>query len=190
MPPAIHLEYTLRVYAAVIKASRSGAPARHDCCLLVPTALAPVTGDQDGLVHPKYQLPASCFAHVGNVADIRTWHLPYLRADGTPDLTRPPKAIQAILSNYRGRPRQHYPRARHPRSPGNPRTHGHELRKLPAAGLGRQGYAQLQAALEQLGRLADALLPRKVKPRKTRAPLPPVPASQPDMRGLTPEVGI
>lgn len=54
------------------------------------------------LLHGKYQLPAQCFAYVGNAGDTATWHLPYLNADGTADLRRLPKAIQAILSNYRG----------------------------------------------------------------------------------------
>jgi hypothetical protein len=68
--------------------------------------LRSVTDDQDGLVHPKYHLPAHCFAYVGNAADTGSWHLPYLHPDGTPDLARLPKAIQAILSNYLRCPRQ------------------------------------------------------------------------------------
>lgn len=52
----------------------------------------------DGLVHPKYRLPAWCFAYVGEAADPRTSHLPCLLADGTPDAARLPKAIQSILS--------------------------------------------------------------------------------------------
>jgi hypothetical protein len=53
-------------------------------------------------VHPKYHLPAHCFAYVGSAADPRTWKLPYLLADGSPDTKRLPKAAQAILSDYRG----------------------------------------------------------------------------------------
>jgi hypothetical protein len=59
-------------------------------------------GDQPGLVHPKYHLPAHCFAYVGNAAETKTWHLPYLLAGGGPDLARLPKAIQAIFADYRG----------------------------------------------------------------------------------------
>lgn len=56
-----------------------------------------------GEVHPKYQLPMQCFAYVGVANDTHTWKLPYLVADGiTPDVRRLPKAIQCILSNYRG----------------------------------------------------------------------------------------
>jgi hypothetical protein len=54
------------------------------------------------LLHPKYQLPACCFAYVGNANDPSSWKLPYLLADGKPDGKRMPKAIQALLSNFRG----------------------------------------------------------------------------------------
>jgi len=53
------------------------------------------------LLHPKYKIPASCFAYVGDANKPSTWKLPYLHADGTPDHSRLPKAIQAVLSNYR-----------------------------------------------------------------------------------------
>jgi hypothetical protein len=55
-----------------------------------------------GQLHPKYRLPVTCFAYVGSVGDPHTWHLPYLEADGAIDHSRLPKAIQAVLSNYRG----------------------------------------------------------------------------------------
>lgn len=54
------------------------------------------------LLHPRYHLPASCFAYVGNAQKPSTWRLPYRLADGRVDEKRLPKAIQAILSNYRG----------------------------------------------------------------------------------------
>lgn len=54
------------------------------------------------VLHPKYKLPAECFAYVGNAAHPSTWHLPYRLADGSIDEKRLPKAIQAILTNYRG----------------------------------------------------------------------------------------
>lgn len=54
------------------------------------------------LLHAKYQLPARCFAYVGNANHPSTWKLPYLFADGRADGKRLPKAIQALLSNYRG----------------------------------------------------------------------------------------
>jgi hypothetical protein len=58
--------------------------------------------DVEALLHPKYKLPARCFAYVGNHADPRSWKLPYLNHDGTIDTKRLPKAIQCILTNYRG----------------------------------------------------------------------------------------
>ncbi|HEY7418418.1 MAG TPA: hypothetical protein VH593_24775 [Ktedonobacteraceae bacterium] len=65
-----------------------------------PDILGAKVGDQ--LLHPKYHLPASCFAYVGNPAHPDTWKLPYCLEDGSIDEKRLPKAIQAILSNYRG----------------------------------------------------------------------------------------
>lgn len=54
------------------------------------------------LVHPKYKLPANCFAFVADYSDPHTWKLPYLMNDGSVDAKRLPKAIQAVLTNYRG----------------------------------------------------------------------------------------
>ena len=56
----------------------------------------------DALLHPKYKLPAECFAYVASAAKPATWKLPYRLEDGSIDLRRLPKAVQAILSNYRG----------------------------------------------------------------------------------------
>ena len=50
----------------------------------------------------SYQLPASCFAYIGDPAHPGTWKLPYRLINGSIDERRLPKAIQAILSNYRG----------------------------------------------------------------------------------------
>lgn len=58
-------------------------------------------GDEH-LLHPKYQLPARCFAFVGHPDRPATWKLPYLRLDGTVDGRRLPKAIQSVLRDYRG----------------------------------------------------------------------------------------
>jgi hypothetical protein len=54
------------------------------------------------LLHPKYKLPAPCFAYVPDAGRPATWKLPYRLADGAVDPKRLPKAIQAILGNYRG----------------------------------------------------------------------------------------
>jgi hypothetical protein len=66
------------------------------------TADAQQALDEDDLLHPKYQLPARCFAYVGHPQRTSTWKLPYLRADGSIDDRRLPKAIQAVLRDYRG----------------------------------------------------------------------------------------
>ncbi len=63
--------------------------------------LTPVLG-QSSLLHPKYGLPAHCFAYVGDANNPHTWKLPFLCADLKMDDKRLPKAIQALLSNYRG----------------------------------------------------------------------------------------
>jgi hypothetical protein len=63
---------------------------------------APVSAPEGVPLHPKYKLPSSCFAYVGNANDFATWKLPYRLAGGGVDLKRLPKAIQCIISNYRG----------------------------------------------------------------------------------------
>ncbi|MGO8714106.1 MAG: hypothetical protein ACLQUZ_18980 [Rhizomicrobium sp.] len=63
------------------------------------TVVAPAT---EVLLHPKYKLPARCFAYVKDASKPATWKLPYLLEGGGTDHKRLPKAIQAILSNYRG----------------------------------------------------------------------------------------
>jgi hypothetical protein len=110
------------------------------------------------LVHPKYKLPARCFAYVGSAAEPNTWRLPYLLADGTPDLARLPKAIQAILSNYRGARISNVPEPAIPEVLVTLGRTARQLGKLPATSSGTApAYTQLQDALEQLGRLADVI---------------------------------
>ena len=68
-----------------------------------PFAALPPGHPEDGvLLHPKYKLPACCFAWVGDAGKPGTWKLPHLKADGTIDEKRLPKAIQCLLSNFRG----------------------------------------------------------------------------------------
>jgi hypothetical protein len=68
----------------------------------MPAQEPPGPDEAPGLLHPKYQLPVTCFAYVGSVTHPSTWHLPYLDAEGEIDHSRLPKAIQAVLTNYRG----------------------------------------------------------------------------------------
>jgi hypothetical protein len=67
----------------------------------------------ESLLHPRYALPARCFAYVGHADKPGTWKLPYLRIDGDVDERRLPKAIQAVLQDYRGEsvrlPEEHVP---------------------------------------------------------------------------------
>lgn len=75
------------------------------------TELLPISAEQpaaapeptnDALLHPRYKLPATCFAYAPDANRPATWKLPYRLSDGTVDSKRLPKAIQALLSNYRG----------------------------------------------------------------------------------------
>lgn len=128
---------------------------------LLPAADCASTVDDpaDLLVHPKYRLPASCFAYVGSAADPRTWHLPYLLSDGRPDQARLPKAIQAILSNYRGARLGSVPEPAIPEVLVTLGRTAHLMGRLPTVSGSARAYGQLEAALEQLGRLEDVLSP-------------------------------
>ena len=118
-----------------------------------PGALEAAT--QPSLLHPKYQLPAPCFAYIGDANRPTTWKLPFRQSDGSVDLKRLPKAIQAILSNYRGA------RVTIPRE-----SAGDVLVRLAraAASLGKMpcqahpaadAYVEAHHALEQLDRLSE-----------------------------------
>jgi hypothetical protein len=112
----------------------------------------------DEPLHPKYKIPARCFAYVGNALNSSTWKLPYRQVDGSIDLKRLPKAIQSILSNYRGI-----------RVSGIPERDVSEILVRLAKGAASIGkmpfqtadtapvYAQLSEALNQLGRLNDII---------------------------------
>ena len=69
---------------------------------VMQSAITVTVQDSGILLHPKYHLPAPCFAYVGDSSKPSSWKLPYLLIDGTVDTKRLPKAVQAILSNYRG----------------------------------------------------------------------------------------
>ncbi len=111
----------------------------------------------EGLLPPKYHLPAQCFAYVGDYSKPHSWKLPYLLADGTIDAKRLPKAVQAILSNYRGAKVSGIPEEAIPavlaRLARAARQAGH---MPPEASNPAAIYKQLAEALEQLG-IADAM---------------------------------
>jgi hypothetical protein len=108
------------------------------------------------LLHPKYRLPVRCFAYVGDTEDPASWHLPFLYPDGKVDGRRLPKAVQSILTNYRGATLTSVPEGAIPdvlvRLGCAAMTEGKmpSQRKSAAA-----AYVQLAEALEQMGRAAE-----------------------------------
>lgn len=118
----------------------------------------PPPAGQPDLIHPKYRRPASCFAYVGDANRPSTWALPYRMPDGSVDAARLPKAIQAILSNYRGAHVGAVPEAAIPDvlvTLGRAAHRAGKLRGVP--GGGPEVYHLLYAALEQVDRLDEAL---------------------------------
>lgn len=107
------------------------------------------------LLHPKYKVPAACFAYVGDASDPKTWKLPFLCADGTIDAKRMPKAIQAILSNYRGEQIHSIPEAAVPDVLVRLARAAIHAGRMTPTGDGHDVYAQLGQALDQVGRLSD-----------------------------------
>ena len=132
-----------------------------DAVLPEPSVRAPADSsdtpaEAPPILHPKYKIPCCCFAYVGDASRPATWKLPYMHADGSIDVARLPKAIQSILSNYRGATVHAVPETAVP----------DVLVRLAcaAAALGRMPhqcpatapiYQQLSGALEQFGRLGD-----------------------------------
>lgn len=111
--------------------------------------------DPCALLHPKYQLGMGCFAYVGAADDMHTWKLPYLLADGTPDTKRLPKAIQCILSNYRGA-KVDIPRNAVADVLVKLGIAAATLRKLPCQNTSAaKAYVEAHQALQQLDRLSD-----------------------------------
>ena len=119
-----------------------------------PAAAAPL--DAGMPLHPKYHLPASCFAYAGSAADPRTWKLPYLHADGSVDERRLPKAIQAMLTNYRGAKVSAIPEAATPEIFVRLGKAAMRSGRISPTGAGNGNvYDQLVEALRQHGRLGD-----------------------------------
>ena len=110
----------------------------------------------DSVVHPKYKIPAHCFAYVGNANDYTTWKLPYRLADGSVDLKRLPKAIQCIISNYRGAKVSGIPEDDIPEVLVRLGRAAASLGKMPSQSDSAVAvYRQLREVLEQLGRLDE-----------------------------------
>jgi hypothetical protein len=120
---------------------------------MVPVPVSEVPAE--GLLHPKYHLPLRCFAYVGAADNVHTWKLPYLLETGAPDTKRLPKAIQSILSNYRG-VKVEIPREAVGDVLVRLAVAAAALRKLPCqCAEPSPAYAEAHQALEQLHRLTD-----------------------------------
>lgn len=105
-----------------------------------------------GLLHSKYKLPSRCFAYVGDANRPTTWRLPYRLADGSIDRARLPKAIQAILSNYRGAKVRSVPEAAIPEVLMALARAAHEVHHMPPDAVNPAPiYRQLAEALHTLG---------------------------------------
>jgi len=112
--------------------------------------------EEEQLLHPKYKVPARCFAYVGDPSDPKTWKLPYCNADGTIDAKRLPKAIQSIISNYRGAKVSSIPEQDIPDVLVRLAIGACKLGKMPhQTGKPAQVYKLLESILEQIGKLEE-----------------------------------
>jgi hypothetical protein len=102
------------------------------------------------LLHPKYKLPAQCFAYVGNANRPTTWKLPYMLEDGSIDVKRLPKAIQSILSNYRGARVASVPEKVIPDVLRRLAEAAEQLGRMPHQGETAEVYEMLAQALKQV----------------------------------------
>jgi hypothetical protein len=76
--------------------------------------------------------------------------LPYILKDGSIDAKRLPKAIQAILSNYRGASLSSVPDAAIPEVLRRLATAAEQLGKMPHQGSTAEAYEMLAQALKQV----------------------------------------
>jgi len=112
----------------------------------------------DELLHPKYRIPAQCFAFIGDANDPHTWKLPYLNIDGSVDTKRLPKAVQSILSNYRGTKVSGIPESSISDILVRLALAAGTIGKMPhQCGEAAPVYQELLEALDQFGRLNDVI---------------------------------
>lgn len=110
------------------------------------------------ILHPKYKLPMTCFAYVLDASSPSSWKLPYRNADGSIDVKRLPKAIQAILSNYRGAKVSGIPEKDIPDILVRLARGAAQLGKMPGqCGEAAQIYQQLADVLDQMDRRAEVM---------------------------------
>ncbi len=113
---------------------------------------------RDELLHPKYRIPAHCFAFVGDSNDPHTWKLPYLNIDGSVDTKRLPKAVQSILSNHRGTKVSGIPESSISDTLVRRALAAVTIGKMPhQCGEAAPVYQELVEALDQFGRLNDVI---------------------------------
>lgn len=118
-------------------------------------------GDSDpapfvGLVHPKYKVPARCFAYIGDASNTATWKLPYRLANGAVDEKHLPGAIRAVVCNYRGARVKSIPEKSLPDVLVRLGKAAAEIGKLPDRGAKPHlSYQLLHEVLQQLGRLEE-----------------------------------
>jgi hypothetical protein len=107
-------------------------------------------GSNAQLLHPKYCLPAQCFAYVGDANRPATWKLPFKLEDGSIDARRLPKAVQAILSNYRGTKVRSVPEKAIPDVLRRLAAAAEQLGRMPHQGETAEVYEILAQALKQV----------------------------------------
>jgi hypothetical protein len=117
---------------------------------IAPPESATAENNGEALLHPRYKLPARCFAFVPDASKPHTWKLPYLQLDGTVDAKRLPKAAQSILTNFRGT-KVDIPEAAIPAVLERLATAARNAGRMPpACASPAPVYVELRAALEQL----------------------------------------
>lgn len=138
--------------ATTLSASPGDAEPSQD-----PAGDDPVAADAP-LLHPKYKIPAACFAYVGDASKPATWKLPCRTADGAVDEKHLSGAIRAILSNYRGEHLKAVPEPAVPDVLVRLGKAAAEAGKLPGQTPSPlESYQLLYDALHQLGRLGEVL---------------------------------
>ena len=108
------------------------------------------------LIHPKYKVPAYCFAYVGNSLKTTTWKLPYRLINTKPDEKHLPGAIRAILTNYRGAHNKSIPEAAIPDVLVRLGKAAYEAGKMPGqTRVPVNTYQLLYEAISQLNRIDE-----------------------------------
>jgi hypothetical protein len=118
-------------------------------CVLLAMLIGAAQAAEAPLLSPKYHLPASSFAYVGDARDPATWKLPYRHADGSVDKRRLPLAIEAMIETYHGRRANVPPEARHDVLEKLARAADELGRMPPKAAHPKPLYRKLAAALRQ-----------------------------------------